>query len=614
MQQGVAGGSGSAGVDTRGGSHAAVEPASAPFVGSGDALAGVRAPHRDSTAPPQPGQTHSVQTEHSLQIAQSVQTAQSIQTAQSVQTAYSRQTAQSVPAQHLQAMQSVQTPQPLMPYPSPVPAHSHGSSDAQGRFQPAASTPSQLAEWPRTVDAIGVGPTMVIPKAGSRTARRTRPLRAWMLALPVDFGMAVAPAPWFAHQWRGIVSMAALTVVLFAVGGHYRGRRHMSFLDEFPSLTGRLLAAAAAVAAIASQRHDTIEIVGPFMRSFAVSAGLVLFGRLLTRKIVLVARQRRLVCHGVLIVGHGPVAAELARLLQRYPQYGLRFAGFVDDERPQRGNGQEAWAGTLDQLDDLIVKTETDVVIIADTTTDESRLMEIVRRPQSMTCDLLVVPRLHDFHTQVGTPDHVGGIPIMRIRRPTLTGPKWALKRTSDILFAVVALVVLSPVLLICAIAVFLEGGRGIFFRQERVGRFGGPFNLIKFRSMRPRDANDSATTWSVAHDPRVGPVGRFLRRTSLDELPQLWNILRGDMTLVGPRPERPYFVEKFSAEHAHYVHRHRVPSGLTGLAQVSGLRGDTPISDRARFDNYYIENWSLWLDAKVIVRTVAEVFRGGGR
>jgi exopolysaccharide biosynthesis polyprenyl glycosylphosphotransferase len=188
------------------------------------------------------------------------------------------------------------------------------------------------------------------------------------------------------------------------------------------------------------------------------------------------------------------------------------------------------------------------------------------------------------------------------------------IKRSIDCLFAATALAALSPLLLVCAIAVYLEGGRGIFFRQPRIGRFGRQFDVIKFRSMRPRHEAESATTWSVANDPRVGPVGRFMRRTSLDELPQLWNILRGDMTLVGPRPERPFFVEKFAAEHPHYMHRHRVPAGLTGLAQVSGLRGDTSISDRARFDNYYIENWSPWLDFKVIVRTVAEVLRGGGR
>ena len=158
-----------------------------------------------------------------------------------------------------------------------------------------------------------------------------------------------------------------------------------------------------------------------------------------------------------------------------------------------------------------------------------------------------------------------------------------------------------------------LEGGKGIIFRQQRVGKDAELFELYKFRSMKPVAPGSGDTTWSIAQDKRVGPVGRVLRKTSLDELPQLWNIVRGDMTIVGPRPERPFFVEQFSAEFPRYGHRHRVPVGLTGLAQVSGLRGDTSIEDRARYDNFYIESWSFWLDIKVIVRTCREVIRGGG-
>jgi exopolysaccharide biosynthesis polyprenyl glycosylphosphotransferase len=435
-----------------------------------------------------------------------------------------------------------------------------------------------------------------------------------MLALPVDFLAAAAPALWYTEFWRGTLSMAALIVVIFGVGDFYEARRHLSFLDELPGLVGRLLAASAVVALASAWRHDSMGHVGQFMHSVAISGGLVLVGRLLTRHVVLVARRHRWASHATIVVGTGPVAVEIAGILQRYPQYGLRFAGFVDDRPPATGHEHTAWLGTLDELEKFVQYTETDVVIVADAAVEDERLMEVVRRPLCMACDLLVVPRLHHAHTQVGTPDHIGAIPIMRIRRPTLTGPRWMIKRSIDCLFAATALAALSPLLLVCAIAVYLEGGRGIFFRQPRIGRFGRQFDVIKFRSMRPRHEAESATTWSVANDPRVGPVGRFMRRTSLDELPQLWNILRGDMTLVGPRPERPFFVEKFAAEHPHYMHRHRVPAGLTGLAQVSGLRGDTSISDRARFDNYYIENWSPWLDFKVIVRTVAEVLRGGGR
>jgi lipopolysaccharide/colanic/teichoic acid biosynthesis glycosyltransferase len=182
-----------------------------------------------------------------------------------------------------------------------------------------------------------------------------------------------------------------------------------------------------------------------------------------------------------------------------------------------------------------------------------------------------------------------------------------------DIFVALLGLALLAPVLLLVALAVRLEGGSGVLFRQERVGLGGKTFTLLKFRSLCPQDEIESQTRWSVINDPRVGPVGRFIRGTSLDELPQLWNVLKGDMSLVGPRPERPEFVSEFTARYAHYTARHRMPVGLTGWAQVNGLRGDTSIDDRARFDNAYIEGWSLWMDVKVSLRTLSQVVRRAG-
>jgi lipopolysaccharide/colanic/teichoic acid biosynthesis glycosyltransferase len=152
-----------------------------------------------------------------------------------------------------------------------------------------------------------------------------------------------------------------------------------------------------------------------------------------------------------------------------------------------------------------------------------------------------------------------------------------------------------------------------VLFRQERVGLDGRPFQVLKFRSLRPVDDSESETLWNIQHDDRLGPVGKFIRKTSLDELPQLFNILRGEMSVVGPRPERPFFVTEFSKAMPRYLARHRVPAGLTGWSQVHGLRGDTSIEERARFDNYYVEHWSLWLDIKVVLRTVASVIRGSG-
>jgi exopolysaccharide biosynthesis polyprenyl glycosylphosphotransferase len=436
-----------------------------------------------------------------------------------------------------------------------------------------------------------------------------------MLAMPVDLAAYLVPLFWNQDHWKGVIVAGLVTVGAFALGGLYAGRRHISFLDELPSLCVRLLAAAAVVAIIAAERHDSVEYVGGFLRVVAVSSLTVLIGRAFTRRAVIVARRRRWVEHSAIVLGGGPVATELARLLRRYPQYGLHFAGFIDvDSTPHDRRESMPLIGHLDDLEEMIRLVRCEVVIIADIDCSDAALLQIARLPRVAGCDLWVVPKLREFHAHHGMPDHIGAIPVTRVNQPSLTGPRWAIKRATDIVVASVALAVLSPLLVVCALATRLEGGPGILFRQQRIGRYGKPFQLLKFRSMRPADDQESQTNWNIGNDSRVGPIGRFMRRTSLDELPQLWNILRGDMTIVGPRPERPFFVDQFSADYPDYAMRHRVPVGLTGLAQVSGLRGDTPISDRARFDNYYIENWSLWLDVKVVLRTVAEVLRGGGR
>jgi exopolysaccharide biosynthesis polyprenyl glycosylphosphotransferase len=447
----------------------------------------------------------------------------------------------------------------------------------------------------------------------SAAAWRTRPLRAWMLTVPVDLLGLLVPLTFSIRYWRGTLSDAALTMAFFAAGGLYRNRRSVSLLDELPSLCGRLLAAAAVIAIIAAVRHGSVAYGTEFMRGIAIAGSSVVVGRTLVRGLTITARRCRWVEHTAVVVGNGPIGRELARLLHRYPQYGLRFAGFVD-AKSRRGDPRAPLVGTLDTLAETLAEVDCEVLIIADPDCAESTLMERVRLPAGAGRDLWVVQRLWGSRAHSGLSDHIGAIPIARVTRTNLLGVRLAVKRLSDIVLAALALVILSPVMLCCAVGTLLDGGRGILFRQERIGRDGQHISVLKFRTMRPHDDEEASTTWSIARDARVSRFGRFMRRTSLDELPQLWNILRGDMTVVGPRPERPYFVEKFSAEYPGYAMRHRVPVGLTGLAQVSGLRGDTSIADRARFDNYYIENWSLWLDAKVLLRTIWAVLRGGGR
>lgn len=448
------------------------------------------------------------------------------------------------------------------------------------------------------------------PVAGIRSSRG---VEAWMLVVPVDALMLLLPVLWAPQAWKALVGLCVVSVLLLTGGGRYRAKLHLSVLDEIPTIISRLLTATALVALAYVLRHNAVGAVD-FLGLAATSMGLLIAGRFATTAFILQARQRSVVAHRTVLIGGGPLAAEMATLLERYPRYGLSVAGFVDDAERCDASFVTAHLGSIADLELVVAANDIEVLLVTEGQFEELELLDFVRKPDCAPCDLLVVPRLHAFHTATGLADHIGSIPVMRIRNPSLQGLSWRVKRLFDVVVSGFALLVLSPVLAACALAVRLEGGPGIIFHQERVGRDGYRFQCLKFRSMKPATETESASQWNIANDKRVGPIGKIIRRSSLDELPQLWNIFRGDMTLVGPRPERPHFVEKFSAEYTRYAHRHRVPAGLTGLAQVSGLRGDTPISDRARFDNYYIENWSLWLDAKVILRTVSEVVLARGR
>jgi exopolysaccharide biosynthesis polyprenyl glycosylphosphotransferase len=444
-------------------------------------------------------------------------------------------------------------------------------------------------------------------------ARFLSRIRAWMVVPVVDFAMVIAPMAWRPPQPYSMLAMATLATLLLTGGSRYMAPLHLSVLDDLPQIVTRLLAATAMVSALILFLHRKPEVLTFFVTAWQ-SIGLVIVGRIVVTRMIRASRRRGITKHDSILIGGGPVAAELAKIIAEHPEYGQHLVGFVDDVETCPAETYLPRLGRLRDLDSAVVATGADSLLVADGGFEERALMDAVRTKWCRETHLLVVPRIHEFHTMTGLDDHIGSIPIMRIRNPELQGPSRLIKRVFDITLALTSLIALLPVLVTAALAVRLEGGPGVIFRQTRVGQDGKLFEVLKFRSMRPADESESQTQWSVATDNRVGPVGRFLRCTSIDELPQLWNILRGDMTVVGPRPERPHFVEQFSTQFDRYAYRHRVQVGLTGLAQVSGLRGDTSIGDRARYDNYYIENWSLWLDLKIILRTFREVLFWGGR
>ena len=402
--------------------------------------------------------------------------------------------------------------------------------------------------------------------------------------------------------------------VLFLRFGLYRPRVNLSVLDDLPYLMG---GCTAGVLVGASSMHVFPSDVSASsyllqMTCFFVTAvllrGIEYYG---VRK----ARQRGLIRRTAVVLGAGNVGVWLTRTLIEHREYGMDVAGLLGD-RPRIESGESLPApllGGYAELPEVIEDFDVRVVIVAFGSMPESALVEVLRTCDRLKCEMLMVPRLYEVHATTRDMDEIQGMPLVRMRRAAFRTAGWRAKRLVDVAISGFALLVLSPMMLVCAALVLLEGGRGVLFRQERIGMDGDRFQVIKFRSMKPATSEESRLTWSITSDSRIGPVGRFLRTTSLDELPQLWNVLRGDMSLVGPRPERPHFVDQFGRSIPRYRWRHRVPSGLTGWAQVNGLRGDTSIEQRARFDNYYIENWSLWLDFRIMLRTLWQVLAGKG-
>jgi exopolysaccharide biosynthesis polyprenyl glycosylphosphotransferase len=407
---------------------------------------------------------------------------------------------------------------------------------------------------------------------------------------------------------------AGLLCLLFVQAGLYRTRLTMSALDNVPALVGRSLTAPALTLAWSLLTGWYPAAPSHLLRTSLLFAVLVVLARVASYGVIKRVRSSGRIAHRTVILGAGRLGAELARQLRTHPEYGLAPIGFVDSDpylpEPER---PVPVIGDTEDLAAVIRGYRVRVVVVAFGSQRESRMVDILRTCDRLDCEIFFVPRLYEVHQTSRGMDAVWGLPLVRLGRPAFRSFTWRLKRVFDIVVSAAALVLFLPVLALCALAVRLEGGPGVLFRQERVGLDGRAFQLLKFRSMKPVDERESATRWNIADDDRVGPVGSVLRRTSLDEAPQLWNVLLGDMTLVGPRPERAHFVEQFQAVLPRYVDRHRVRVGLTGWAQVHGLRGDTSIEERARFDNYYIENWSLWADVKIIVRTVGAVVRGAG-
>ncbi len=460
-----------------------------------------------------------------------------------------------------------------------------------------------------------------------------------------DFAMLILAAAVSIASWStdnlgadifefAIFGVAVLGVL--AVAGIYRTNFAPHFLDD----AGKVIGATAIVAMTMTFAQvlffDSQGAADQAVRAWIFAATYMIAARGAIHLVEMRLRKAGLAGENTLIVGAGAVGRQFAQRLVDRPEFGLRPVAFLDDDpleidSPVSGDIPVLHSGSPAPesaplfgpgLELAIAERQVTHVIVSFSSMRHHAELDLVRRCQAMGVTVSVLPRLFEGVTDRIGLERIGGIPIISVHPTDPLGWQFAIKYAGDRFLAAVAIIVSSPVMIIAALATALTLGRPIIFSQRRVGLDGREFNLYKFRTM--RDARDGEAS-EVDLDDRLHAglapggvegvdrrtrVGTWLRKTAIDELPQLFNVLRGDMSLVGPRPERPSYARLFDESVYRYADRHRVKSGLTGWSQVHGLRGNTSIADRVEWDNYYIENRSFLLDLKIIALTIPALLR----
>ena len=344
---------------------------------------------------------------------------------------------------------------------------------------------------------------------------------------------------------------------------------------------------------------------------FCLNIILTLLVRCLIRYMLRTFRKKGYNLKYILLVGYSRAAEEYINRINANPQWGYVIRGILDNHVP-RGTVYRGVKviGTIDNLTGILPVSVLDEIAVTLSLADYDHLEEIVALCEKSGVHTKFIPDYNSLIPNKPYTEDLMGLPLINIRYVPLSNTLNSVaKRIVDIVGSLCGIIVLSPLLLVIAIIVKTTSKGPVIFKQERVGLHNKSFNMYKFRSMRLQEPGEEKKGWTVKDDPRVTKVGKFIRKTSIDELPQLFNILKGDMSLVGPRPERPQFVEKFKEEIPRYMIKHQVRPGLTGWAQVNGYRGDTSIRKRIDYDLYYIENWTMGFDFKIMFLTLFKGF-----
>jgi Undecaprenyl-phosphate glucose phosphotransferase len=449
---------------------------------------------------------------------------------------------------------------------------------------------------------------------------------AFGLAYVVRFSSGLIPVtrgyPPFEQYVAVMPFIAVLVPLAYQFQGLYRLRRGRSRVDDFFTVfIGTIVAVVLGIVSTlyfqAYYVSDELKDRGAYEVSRAVWALFLIFNVALTfgsREVVREMLERRwragIGLKRILIAGAGELGRVVAEKILQHRELGYQVVGFVDDRAGGDHLGYRGLPllGTLADAAEIVRQENIDHLYVALSLDEHVKMLDLIESTSREMVDVKVVPDLVQFLALRARLEDLDGVPIINIHDVPLQGLNAVIKRIIDVAIAAVATLVLLLPGAIIALIIKLTSPGAVFYRQERMGLDGRPFTVFKFRSMRPDAEEISGPIWARDDDPRCTSVGRFLRKTDLDELPQIWNVLIGDMSIVGPRPERPFFVDQFKHRFPQYMLRHKVKAGITGWAQVNGWRGNTSLEKRIEFDLYYIENWSLSLDLKIITMTV---FRG---
>jgi exopolysaccharide biosynthesis polyprenyl glycosylphosphotransferase len=404
-------------------------------------------------------------------------------------------------------------------------------------------------------------------------------------------------------------------LVVFFFARLYHLPRAISRIDELYKTIGAVSLSAMMSIAVSVLIFKNSALELDFPRAMIIYAWLltvvfVVLGRQVHHWVQGALQARGLGRDRVLVVGVGETGQSIFEKIRRRPQLGYEVVGFATrnpDFALSEVNGATV-LGCTDQLTELIDQYQIDEVMIALPEATHDEIINLVAKCERASLSVKVYPDVFQIIASSVSIDDLGGLPLLSMRDVRLRGWYATLKRAMDVALSALALILLSPLMLFVALLVKLESKGPVFYVQERMGLDARPFMMIKFRSMR-QDAEANGPGWTRADDPRRTRIGAIIRRINIDELPQLINVLIGEMSLVGPRPERPVYVEQFKRSIPRYMQRHQEKAGITGWAQVNGLRGDTSVAERTKYDLWYIENWSFLLDLKILIRTLFRSF-----